>query len=142
MRSHRLAISLLFFFILNAAAFSVPAATPAATTYTVQIESIMPETLVATCDINGRSLPTHKIKILKQANFTVHLRDDKDDAKTMTCDLRSGDKHGKFVMFDSRKWNVSSYCAPGAVCRWKVVSEGICLFVMAAFDCLISYYWT
>nr|GMD75597.1 hypothetical protein T459_07725 [Ipomoea batatas] len=99
----------------------------------------MDDTLLAACNLNGHDLPKKEIKIGEEANFTVNLRDDKD-IETMTCDLRSGDKHGSFVMFDTLNWNVSSYCAPHNVCIWKVVPRGLCLSPQF-FNCPVIYYW-
>nr|GMD75599.1 uncharacterized protein LOC104089099 [Ipomoea batatas] len=131
----------LLVFILNAS-FWIPAPASAAT-FTVQIESIVRNELLAACDLDGRRLPRQSIRSLKKGNFTVNLRHDEDyrstEIETMTCDLRSGDYHGSFVMFDSLNWNVSSYCDPDSLCQWKVVPEGICL--AHALNCSVLHFW-
>nr|GMD77298.1 hypothetical protein A4A49_18824 [Ipomoea batatas]GMD80492.1 hypothetical protein A4A49_18824 [Ipomoea batatas] len=119
--------------ILNAS-FSIPTPT---SVFIVQIQNLMYDPLFAGCHLNGRSLPKKELKIGKQANFTVHLGS--TEIETMTCDLRSGDYHGSFVMFDSLNWNVSSYCDPDSLCQWKVVPEGICL--AHALNCSVLHFW-
>nr|GMD77299.1 hypothetical protein Iba_chr13cCG2000 [Ipomoea batatas]GMD80493.1 hypothetical protein Iba_chr13eCG2410 [Ipomoea batatas] len=91
MESGYFALSLLVF-ILNAS-FWIPAPASAAT-FTVQIESIVRNELLAACDLDGRRLPRQSIRSLKKGNFTVNLRHD-EDYRTLTCNLLAGDKHGR-----------------------------------------------
>nr|GMD81729.1 hypothetical protein Iba_chr13fCG1200 [Ipomoea batatas] len=136
MESGYFALSLLVI-ILNAS-YWIPAATSAAT-FTVEIESIIRNELLAACDLDGRRFPRQSIRSLKHGNFTVNLRHDQD-YRTLTCNLLAGDKHGRFALFDSLEWNVSAFCAPDFVCRWMVVSGGLCLGDDVS-NCNVAYYW-
>lgn len=138
MESRCFAIALLFL-ILNAS-FSVPAAASAAT-FTVQIESVIRNVVFTACDLNGRRFPRQEIRSLRHANFTVNLKH-AGDFQALSCSLLSGDKHGRFVLFDNLEWDVSAYCARDFVCQWKVVSEGICLHDDDVSGCYVAYYWS
>lgn len=60
-----------------------------------------------------------------------------------SCDMSSGNLHGRFDLFDSRTdWNTERCGVKNFNCSWKVAEDGVFLFSAKKGDYVVQYPWS
>ncbi|OIT05996.1 hypothetical protein A4A49_61654 [Nicotiana attenuata] len=123
----------LYFFLLSFLAFSsVNSQIPVDYPIDVIVKNETPSTASARCYIHGIEIrgeiimaPDHS------AEFILSIIPEEDN--TLSCDVKLGEKHGFFELFNLNNTNI--YHTPNVFCYWNVHEDGLCMFV--AGKCLL-----
>ncbi|KAK4732436.1 hypothetical protein R3W88_025424 [Solanum pinnatisectum] len=94
--------------------------------YVVILNNETPIVVIGRCYMNGEL--SHESEISLNSGWSDNFARDIAFGKnnTFSCDLKLGEKHGFFKLFDL---NDTSIChIPSEECRWKIQEDGLCMF--------------
>uniref|UniRef100_M1CI87 S-protein homolog n=1 Tax=Solanum tuberosum TaxID=4113 RepID=M1CI87_SOLTU len=96
--------------------------------FVVKIKNDTPNTVNASCSLDGSEPPTDIPIESKKGYYEIDARFDPEGNNTFSCEMKSGEKHGVFMLFDSNDKKIC-HTVDGA-CEWSIGEDGLCMLVV------------
>lgn len=105
--------------------------------FVVKMKNDTPNKVIASCSLDGLEPSTYIQLEPKKGYYEYDALFVPEENNTFSCEMKSGEKHGIFMLFDSNDKKICHTIDED--CEWSIGEDGLCMLVED--KCSVMFKW-